>query len=766
MPTTKEPTTGEVNSNPMMSPPRAAIRELVLLGLWFGLGAGLVEGIGLLAFQRINWLNAARMIHESGEILWVSPLLDVFLFAAVGLMCAVLSRLVPKLPAMRIAVFAMAGLAIYDWLSLTERLYNIACLLMAVGGAVAFQRWVFHHQESALRCWKKSTPWLAALVVIAFIGVQGGKWWFEREASSSLPMAAPSSPNIVLIVFDALRADHVSAYGYPRPTSPDIDKLAMEGTLFENAVSTSSWSLPSHASLVTGRYQFEHGADNPQREPWFGWGDTSFNRYPTIGEALELKGYRTGAFSANRVFFTRSCGFGRGFLHFEDYFHSPLDAFLRTLYGRKIGPLYLARGGRRFVLHKRADEVNHELTQWIDRDRQRPFFAMLNYFDVHDPYGGPESYRKPSWEVKTTIDSYDAGLKYDNDMLAQLLRQLQDRGLDKNTIVIVTSDHGESLGQHGLNTHGRALYWELLRVPLVIWYPGHVPAGVRVHQPVTNAAIPATIMDMVEAGAPTAFPGPVLSQSWKSPGSESNWPIPLSEIARNPFPEDMEKIADATEPTSTTGAMKSLVTPQRHLIAHENLGNQVYDIVHDSGEQNNLVYGDGGQAELSALKSSQQTLLGKAWPDGRNQRMKSAVTIGNGIFTSGPDEKTANDYFRVVANPGDTVTVVVETKNLKPASHLDSLLSIEDAQGEPLHTCRNPGDDHLRKPGIEDQTPNAFDDLCVNDDVAIGSDTQSRLEIMVPGYGPRELFMHVIDWNQTIAGRKNYRLVISGASAH
>ena len=225
--------------------------------------------------------------------------------------------------------------------------------------------------------------------------------------------------------------------------------------------------------------------------------------------------------------------------------------------------------------------------------------------------------------------------------LIELLRQLQDRGLDKNTIVIVTSDHGESLGQHGLNTHGRALYWELLRVPLVIWYPGHVPAGVRVHQPVTNAAIPATIMDMVEAGAPTAFPGPVLSQSWKSPGSESNWPIPLSEIARNPFPEDMEKIADATEPTSTTGAMKSLVTPQRHLIAHENLGNQVYDIVHDSGEQNNLVYGDGGQAELSALKSSQQTLLGKAWPDGRNQRMKSAVTIGNGIFTSGPDEKTA-----------------------------------------------------------------------------------------------------------------------------
>src|SRR5581483_5029992 len=106
-----------------------------------------------------------------------------------------------------------------------------------------------------------------------------------------------------------------------------------------------------------------------------------------------------------------------------DYFQSPKDAILRTLYGREFVRLYLSRNGR-YVLHKRADVINAELTDWIDRDRQRPFFAVLNYFDVY---------------------------------LSRLLKQLQRREMDKNTIVIITSDHGESLGEHGLRTHSRAL---------------------------------------------------------------------------------------------------------------------------------------------------------------------------------------------------------------------------------------------------------------------------------------------------------------------
>jgi hypothetical protein len=329
--------------------------------------------------------------------------------------------------------------------------------------------------------------------------------------------------------------------------------------------------------------------------------------------------------------------------------------------------------------------------------------------------------------------------------------------------VIVTSDHGESLGQHGLDTHGRALYWELLRVPLVIWFPGHVPAGLRVSRPVTNAAIPATIMDIVDGSASSSFPGPVLSNAWKSRGSESAWPTPLAELARNPYPEDMEKIADQTEPTSTTGAMKSLVTPQRHWIAHEIFGNQLYAISQDAGEKSNLIYADHGRAELSELRHSLAALLQAPWPEGRDQRMKSGIVIASGSFDSPSDKEAANDYYRLQVTPGSSLKIEVQTSNMKPSSKLDPVLSIEDEQGEPLQTCRTPGDDHLKRPGIPDPTPTAFDDLCVSDDVAVGTDPSSRLELYVDA--PRELFVHVADWNQTVKGRKNYRLVVSSGQS-
>ena len=119
--------------------------------------------------------------------------------------------------------------------------------------------------------------------------------------------------------------------------------------MFENAISTSSWSLPSHVSLVTGRYLIEHGVGNVQPEPWTGWGNEGLGGFATLGEALQQKGYRTGAFSANRTYFSRNLGFGRSFIHFEDYFHSPADMFVRTLYGREFARIYLKRSDHSLV---------------------------------------------------------------------------------------------------------------------------------------------------------------------------------------------------------------------------------------------------------------------------------------------------------------------------------------------------------------------------------------------------------------------------------
>lgn len=610
-----------------------------MLGFGWGIGSGLVEAAGLLLFQRVNWARWGPMIHVAKEIFWISPLVDALFFLLIvfliALICGIVIRFSPRLPPARVIVFLLSFLSVYDWLTLTGRLYHRACLLLALGVGAAVTRWCAKRENLVLRFWKTATPWMVAAWVLVFAGIQGGEWLHERSAVAQLPPAASGAPNVLVIVVDTLRADHVSSYGYARPTTPILDGLAQQGVLFENAISTTSWSLPSHVSLLTGRYQFEHGVGNVQPEPWLGWGGKGFGGFPTLGEALEQKGYRTGAFSANRTYFTASLGFGRGFQHFEDYFHSPADMFVRTVFGREFARIYLNRSDKsavkralRFLgmnsvldkdsegsgdtggaqgVRKRADVVNQEVLRWIDRDGARPFLAFLNYFDVHYPYGGPPTYPKPAWDHGGRIDEYDASVKYSDDAIGRLLQELGRRGLTHKTLVIITSDHGESLGQHGLIYHGQALYRELIDVPLVIWYPGHVPERVRVPTPISNAAIPATILDIIDASAPDTFPSSSLSPLWRT-GGGIKWSDPLSELAQNDIIDKEDKIAGKTVPIASTGSMKSIVTQQWHLITHETRGNQIYDWMRDPGEASDLLSTPEGKAATLDLKSEMDRL--------------------------------------------------------------------------------------------------------------------------------------------------------------
>lgn len=738
---------------------RPSLVSILVVGAWFGLVTGLVEGLSLLIFQRINWQNWARMIHVSAPIAWISPVVSLLLFLGIAFGAWVVARFFPRRPLLRVLVFVFATLAVYDWLALMGRLYYIACLIFALGLAAVFSRWFAQHSAAAMRFWRRTLPLAAGLLVLAFVIVQGGYWLAERRATAHLPPAPTGAPNVLVVIMDALRADHVSAYGYPRVTTPEMDRLAAQGVLFDNAISASSWSLPSHVSLVTGRYLYEHGADSAEPEAGFDWGRPSFRGLPMVGEVLAKHGYRTAAISANRVFFTANDGFGRGFQYFADYFQSSKDAFLRTLWGREVVRLYLSRN-HQYRLHKRASEVNTELLSWIDRDPQVPFLAVLNYFDVHDPYGGPGDYRKPDWPLKSDIDEYDQGVKYCDDQLRFLMQALEQRRLAGNTIVIVTSDHGESLGQHGLHTHGRALYRELIHVPLIVWSPGHIPSGVRVTRPVSNAGIPATAVDLAVPGADNPFPGP-LTSLWKTSTAATNWPAPLSELGRNPYPEKEEKPADQIAPTSTTGYLRSLVSPEWHLISHENLGDQLYDWAHDPQETRNLAntaQGNGIALGLSALFP--QGMLPREMPD-----PAKAQVISNGTFDMPDHSGSVNQYFRVRVAPGSTLVVEVRTHHLKTASRLDPVLALQDRQGQPLQSCRNPGDDRLPAPLVSDPTPLAFDDLCINDDVALSANTDSHLEFMAPAdnSSPVELYVHVLEWNEFTAGPKPYQLKVSGA---
>jgi arylsulfatase A-like enzyme len=597
--------------------------------------AGLVEGAGLLVFQRINWAQWARVLHVSKEILWISPIVDLVFFLLIACAVMLVSRVFPRLPGLRVLVFILVSLTAYDWLLVTGRLYKHACLLLALGLAVALTRWLKKHEVSAVLFWKRSTTVLLGVFLVLLVGIEGGKRLHEFYWTSHLPAATPGSPNILLIVVDTLRADHVSSYGYSRQTTPQIDNLATHGVLFQNAIAPSSWSLPSHASLVTGRAVHEHGVGNVQPMPWSGWGDRALNGLPTIGEALQQRGYRTGAFSANRIYFTSNVGLGRGFLHFEDYFDSVGDAFVRTEFGREFARLYLNRSpkskftrffrwaglsnwldkdsegsgeyGGAFGVRKRADALNHEALRWIERDRRHPLFAFLTYLDVHYSYGGPAGYPKPAWDHDTTIDEYDAGLKYEDDYIGRLLADLDRAGILNNTLVIVTSDHGESLGDHGLSYHGAALYWELVRVPLIVSWPGHLPEGVRVEQPVGNQAIAATILEML--GGHSDFPAAPLSKLWQISGSSDqsapSFPNVVSELPQTNTIVKEDRVMQGKEPLATDGWMRSVISPQWQLISHQKYGDQIYDWTSDPAEAKDLINTAQGQAARARMKAAE-----------------------------------------------------------------------------------------------------------------------------------------------------------------
>ena len=620
------PSTGEAMAHPYS-------RDLIALfstASFWGLLAGFGEGIGLLIFQRIHWAQWARVMHVSKEILWISPIVDLIFFLAIGALIAFVSRISKRFPAQRVLLFVLVFLTAYDWLMLTGHFYRRAALLFAFGLSVAFDRWFRKHEPATLRAFGRFAPWLAAALVLVVIAIEGGKWESERHATAYLAAANPDAPNVLLIVIDTLRADHLSSYGYSRETSPNLDGLVRHGVMFENAIAPSSWSLPSHASLVTGRAVHEHGLGNVRPMPWLGWGRSAMNGLPTLGEALQKHGYRTGAFSANRIYFTSNVGLGRGFMHFEDYFDGVGDALVRTQFGREFARLYMNRSqkskftrmfralrlgswldkdsegsgdyGGIYGIRKRADEVNRETLRWIARDRQHPFFAFLNYLDVHYGYGGPVGYPKPAWDNGTTVDEYDAGVRYTDDFIGRLLRGLDELGALKNTVVIVTADHGESLGDHGLSFHGAALYWELVHVPLIVSWPGHIPEGIRAEQPVSNAGIASTILNFIGANE-NPFPGPSLQNAWQ-PRNAQAWPNVVSELPQTNTIVAADRVMQGKIPIATDGWMKSVVSPEWQLIVHEKLGNQIYDWKADPLESRNLANTSEGHAAISSLAPS------------------------------------------------------------------------------------------------------------------------------------------------------------------
>lgn len=599
---------------------RENARGTLAFAAGMGLLTGLVEGLLLLGLFRAGFLTW-RLQNRAYwyETLWIAPLVDLVLFTLAGAVFALAGWFLPRLPLRKVAWFAFIFLAAFDWtfIILFGKISLFAILILAAG--ISFQ--VFNAIQkrevvvsSQLRKW---LPWLAGLTALLFVLIQGGGWLNEKIRTSNLPSAAPGAPNVVVVIVDTLRADHLSSYGYERDTSPFIDSLAAQGVRFETAIAPSSWTQPSHASLLTGRYTYETHAETQPLD------DT----YPTIGEVMQTNGYRTGAFSANTLFFTRRQGHGRGFLHFEDNYQSVPDAFFNSsLYGF-LFDFY----GLRKALHyegvptrRLASDINRAALDWVDNGVQ-PFFVFLNYFDVHDPYTPPEPYRSkyasapspgglvngfverysPSLtpeQIQSEIDAYDGSIAYVDDQIKALFGELEARGLLENTIVIVTSDHGESFGEHGgILQHSASLYLDEIHVPLIVWGPGQVPAAKTVETPVTITALPSTILSLVNA-ADDPFPGPSLAVLF-SGEAPADWPNPISELAQ------MNGAAEVNP--STHGAMKSVVGDEMQYIYHEKFGEELYNWIEDPQEMNNLAGEPSARTALNGFRLYLKTLLGE-----------------------------------------------------------------------------------------------------------------------------------------------------------
>jgi arylsulfatase A-like enzyme len=599
---------------------RLNFSEVMRVAVWCGLVAGLGEGI----------VDLTMAHYHAPAMMSVSALTYPFLFAAIGALLWLVTAWLHGRPH-RATVFALlAGTATYSigrsmgtfapqWQA------GVSALGIAIMAAVLGAGWA----GAAIRVVRRTLPWLAGAALACVVVIPAWGIWSGHEAMEDLPAISSQAPNVLLIIVDTLRADHLSVYGYERDTSPNLVQIAQQGTVFDTAISGSSWTLPSHATMMTGVYPHVHGVVSTQKE--------LAAHSLTLPWRLREAGYRTAAFSANTFFFNRRYGLGQGFIHFGDYFFTPDDAWNQlALISNAYNEVNLLGWRRNTLGRQTAADINRAALKWILSEK-RPFFVALNYLDVHDPYTPPQPYRHmfskehdpgglinigvnllphltPA-QIHEEMDAYDGGIRYDDTEIGKLLAALHEHGLLHNTLVIITGDHGEAFGEHGLITHANALYLPLIHVPLILRWPGHVPAGLRVAQPVSTKDIGATALALVgQTSRP--FPGRSLAELWNGQVNASQWPLPISELAQARFDPDFPNYY---------GSLNSIVTPTLQYIIDPRKGPLLYAWPKDPGELNNLAHDHAYAGVLSQLQSELHAEM-QAWP--------SVLTAADGAHTA------------------------------------------------------------------------------------------------------------------------------------
>jgi arylsulfatase A-like enzyme len=449
-------------------------------------------------------------------------------------------------------------------------LHWVAHLLLATGVAVQVSRIAGRSGAPLARLVRRTAPALLVVLLGLALVFPPARGWYERRAAAGLPAAPAGAPNVLLIIWDTVRAQSLGLYGYSRATTPLLERRAATGVVFDMAQSTAPWTAASHGSMFTGRLT---------QEMSIGWRTPLDRSDSTLAEALRRRGYRTGGFTANLIATTRESGLARGFGHYEDFVLSR-ELFLHsTLVGQRIKRWRPLGGGPlRFYDHKRAAQVTDAVLAWNGEQRDQPYFAFLNYFDAHDPYFAPPDWRERFPTGDRLQNKYDAAIQLLDAELERLLVELGRRGQLQNTIVILTADHGELFGEHGLHQHGNSLYQPLLHVPLVVWGAPGLPAGTRIPMPVSLRDLPATVLAMVAPGASSPFPGASLSRAWEAAPQTGDTLVSGAPRGIGTPPH---------EPV-TRGNMSSLVAGTMQYILNGDGVEELYDLGADPAQLTNL----------------------------------------------------------------------------------------------------------------------------------------------------------------------------------
>jgi arylsulfatase A-like enzyme len=615
-------------------------RSSLLLAAWIGLLGGYVD----LAAMIIRRTIFGHFYLQGREFYWTVPIASLVLVMVPGALTAIANRIRPGCVSLRAAAWLFATIALWGAL-LRLPLHGAASLLLATG----MGRWASHALVVNASRWKRrmriSLVGLVAVLAATAFGTTGRHALARYRAGAGLPAPPPGAPNVLLIVLDTVRAESLSLYGYARNTSPNLSRWARKGVRFDWAVAPAAWSFPSHASFFTGRWPYQLAAHEKTIL------DTP---YPTLAEFLSSRGYVTAGFVANTTYCSHETRLDRGFAIYEDYSFSPRSLLASSAPGHWIAKntldprdpygLKWTRFGSRD-----AQGINHAFLDWLSREgnARRPFFAFVNYFDAHEPfvlpanhptYFGlrPDSRRDheflsdywqrdkdalPARDATLVRDAYDDCIAHLDRQVGALLDELDRRGVLKNTLVIITSDHGEAFGEHGVFDHGSSLYLGEVRVPLVMLGPT-MPPDIAISRPVSLRDLPATIVDQLKLTAGSPFPGDSLASYWRTSFGAGRGRASAA-LSEGSFPIQFDP-RHGRGP-SQRGYSMSLVDKGQHYVRDGGGSEEMYDLGSDPAEAHNRKVPAQQSGELDDTRRSLLRVL----VNGSERRAADPVYVGD-----------------------------------------------------------------------------------------------------------------------------------------